>query len=86
MHLSRTAQMIWFQTLSAGNGLALSTLKGVNQMTSYRKSIAAGRSRVSTLSSDHNQPGQVFTATLTEPLVANGFVVARHGQTVEGRV
>ncbi len=39
-----------------------------------------------TLSSDHNQPGQVFRATLTEPLVANGFVVARRGQTVEGRI
>jgi hypothetical protein len=39
-----------------------------------------------TLSSDHNQPGQVFTATLAEPLVAEGFVVARRGQTVEGRI
>ncbi|MSV27430.1 MAG: hypothetical protein EXQ52_01605 [Bryobacterales bacterium] len=39
-----------------------------------------------TLSSDHSQPGQVFTATLTEPLVANGVVVARRGQTVEGRI
>ena len=38
------------------------------------------------LSSDHNQPGDMFTGTLTQPLIANGFVVARRGQTVAGRV
>jgi hypothetical protein len=38
------------------------------------------------LSSDHNQPGDAFTATLSQPLVANGFVIARRGQTVAGRV
>lgn len=38
------------------------------------------------LSSDHNQPGDAFTATLVQPLVANGLVVARRGQTVAGRV
>jgi len=32
------------------------------------------------LSSDHNQPGDAFTATLVQPLVANGRVVARRGQ------
>lgn len=38
------------------------------------------------LSSDNNQPGDTFTATLTQPLIADGFVVARRGQTVGGRV
>jgi hypothetical protein len=38
------------------------------------------------LSSDHNQPGDAFTATLMQPLVANGWVVARRGQTIQGRV
>jgi len=38
------------------------------------------------LSSDHNQPGDNFTATLAQPLVANGRVIARRGQTVEGSV
>ena len=38
------------------------------------------------LTSDQNQPGDAFIATLTKPLVVNGFVVARRGQTVEGRV
>jgi hypothetical protein len=38
------------------------------------------------LSSDHNQPGDAFSMTLTQPLVANGFVVARRGQTISGRV
>src|SRR5215470_9073109 len=38
------------------------------------------------LSSDHNQPGDAFTATLAQPLVASGRVIARRGQTVAGRV
>ena len=38
------------------------------------------------LSSDHNQAGDTFSMTLTQPLVANGFVVARRGQTTAGRV
>ena len=38
------------------------------------------------LSSSHNYEGDAFTATLTQPLVANGLVVARRGQTVGGRV
>jgi hypothetical protein len=38
------------------------------------------------LSSDHNQQGDAFTATLAQPLVANGRVIARRGQTVAGVV
>ena len=38
------------------------------------------------LSSDHNQPGDPFTATLAEPIVANGRVIAHRGQTVTGVV
>ena len=38
------------------------------------------------LSSDHNQPGDPFTATLASPLVVDGVVVARRGQTIAGRV
>ena len=38
------------------------------------------------LSSDHNQTGDAFTATLVQPIVVNGIVVARRGQTVAGRV
>ncbi len=38
------------------------------------------------ISSDRNQPGDFFSATLTEPLVVDGFVVAARGQTVNGRV
>jgi hypothetical protein len=38
------------------------------------------------ISSDHSQQGQAFTATLDQPLVVNGFVVARRGQTIEGRI
>jgi outer membrane lipoprotein SlyB len=38
------------------------------------------------LSSDKNQPGDFFTATLVQPLVANGLVVAQAGQNIAGRV
>jgi hypothetical protein len=38
------------------------------------------------LSSDHNQAGDAFTATLAQPVVADGLVVAGRGQTVGGRV
>jgi hypothetical protein len=38
------------------------------------------------LSSDRNLAGDEFSLTLTQPVVANGFVVARRGQTISGRV
>ncbi len=38
------------------------------------------------LSSDHNQAGDGFTAVLQQPLIADGLVVARRGQTVLGTV
>ena len=38
------------------------------------------------LSSDHNQQGDPFSATLEQPIVVDGIVVANRGQTVYGRV
>ncbi len=38
------------------------------------------------ISSDHSQPGDAFTATLAEPIVANGLLIARRGQLVLGVV
>ena len=38
------------------------------------------------MSSDRNAAGETFAATLAQPVVADGFVVARRGQTIEGRV
>jgi hypothetical protein len=38
------------------------------------------------LSSDHNQEGDTFAATLQQPIVVDGVVVAQRGQTVMGRV
>jgi hypothetical protein len=38
------------------------------------------------LSSDRNHQGDTFTATLAQPLVVNGIVVAQRGQTIGGRV
>lgn len=39
-----------------------------------------------TLSSNRNQPGDAFTATLSQPLIAQGYVIARRGETIGGRV
>lgn len=38
------------------------------------------------LSSDHSLEGDAFSATLSQPLIVNGWVVARRGQDVMGRV
>ncbi len=38
------------------------------------------------LSSDRNQVGDRVTATLEQPIIANGWVVARRGQTLAGQV
>src|SRR5262245_25276037 len=38
------------------------------------------------LSSDRNQAGDIFTATLAQPIVVDGIVVANRNQTVMGRV
>ncbi len=38
------------------------------------------------LSSDHSHPGEGFTATLDQPIVVNGWAVARRGETVVGTV
>jgi hypothetical protein len=38
------------------------------------------------LSSDHNKAGDGFTAELDQPLIAQGWVVARRGQSVIGQV
>ena len=38
------------------------------------------------ISSDHNQDGDVFSATLAQPIVVDGIVVAQRGQNVIGRV
>ena len=38
------------------------------------------------LSSDHNHKGDEFTATVAEPIVVDGWVVMRRGQSVVGQV
>jgi hypothetical protein len=38
------------------------------------------------LSSEHNQSGDTFTATLDAPLTADGFVIAERGARLEGRI
>jgi len=38
------------------------------------------------LASNKNKPGDLFTATLAQPLVVDGIVISQRGQTVVGRV
>jgi len=38
------------------------------------------------LSSDRNQTGDAFSATLVKPIVVNGVIVADRGQVIQGRV
>jgi hypothetical protein len=38
------------------------------------------------ISSNQNKPGDIFTAELQQPVVVNGWVIARRGQTILGRV
>lgn len=38
------------------------------------------------LSSDHNHQGDVFTGTLAQPIIVQGFVIAHRGQNITGRV
>ena len=38
------------------------------------------------LSSEQSRPGDLFSGTLAQPLIANGFVVAYRGQLVTGKV
>jgi hypothetical protein len=38
------------------------------------------------ISSDRNHPGDTFTATLDQPLVVDGFVIAERGARVEGKI
>jgi hypothetical protein len=38
------------------------------------------------ISSKHNHSGDSYSATLSQPLIADGYVIARRGQAVAGRV
>jgi len=38
------------------------------------------------LSSDHSKAGDLFTGTLAQPVIVNGFVIAHRGQNITGRV
>jgi hypothetical protein len=41
---------------------------------------------IDSVSSERHQPGDIFLASLDEPIVADGFVIAERGANVEGRV
>ncbi len=39
-----------------------------------------------TLTADHNQPGDSFLATLDQPVIIDGFIIAERGARLEGRI
>lgn len=39
-----------------------------------------------TLTTDKNQPGDIFAATLDQPLVVDGFIIAERGARAQGKV
>lgn len=41
---------------------------------------------IDSLDSERNQPGEAFYATLDQPLIVDGFVIAERGAKVEGRI
>lgn len=41
---------------------------------------------VETISSEKNQPGDSFTATLDQPLIVDGFILAERGARAQGKV
>lgn len=63
---------------------------GVNQPVPPTLTLPAGTivtvRTTQPLSSDRNRAGESFTTVLDQPVVAQGWVVARRGQTVMGRV
>jgi hypothetical protein len=69
----------------AGMGFAQDTPVASPPLTIQPGTILTVRVNES-LSSDHNQVGDVFSATLTQPVIVLGIVVAKRGQTVAGQV
>ncbi len=67
-----------------------SSMPAENQMVPPALTLPAGTlievRTTQALSSDRNRHGDGFTAVLEQPLVVQGWVVARRGQTVLGRV
>ena len=78
------------QDRQAQNQAALNSPEGQYQQVPPTLTIPAGTVltvRINEfLSSDKNQIGDHFTAVLDRPIVVNGWVVARRGQTLEGQV
>jgi len=68
-----------------GMGFAQNTPVGSPPLTMQSGTILTVRIN-EPLSSDHNQVGDVFSATLTQPVIVLGIVVAKRGQTVSGQV
>jgi hypothetical protein len=82
---TRTFAVALILLLIAGRGLAQDAVVASPPLTMKPGTILTVRLN-EPLSSDHSQVGDVFTATLTQPVIVLGIVVAQRGQTVTGQV
>ena len=68
----------------------LQNMPAENQMAPPTLTLPAGTlitvTTTQPLSSDRNRPGDGFTTVLDQPVVVQGWVIARRGQTAMGRV
>ena len=78
------------RTFNRLSGLVLFAAAAFGQQPPAQLTIPAGTwiavRTDETISTGRNKAGDYFTATLSQPIIVDGFVVARRGQTVEGRV
>ena len=65
--------------------VAATSAPPANQVTLKAGMLIAARTGEG-LSSQHNSPGDGFTATLDQPLVVDGWVIAEKGARLEGKV
>src|ERR1041385_7746847 len=80
--------------MSTASAIALTGLFGhLNRLADavdiglgYPAALSVPRALNQPLSSDRNQPGDAFSASLARPLVVDGIVVAQTGQMVGGHV
>ena len=82
---NKTVSLAVISLCIAGMGFAQDALMVSPPLTMKAGTILAVRLN-EPLSSDHNKVGDIFSATLVQPVVVLGIVVARRGQTVAGKV
>src|SRR5262249_4419229 len=85
IRLSKTFPFAVILLFLAGTGVAQNAPMASPPLTMRSGTILTVRLN-QPLSSDHNESGDVFSASLDQPAIVLGIVVAQRGQTVSGHV